>query len=116
MKRIEMACFSLAASAFVLAGILMVQLGSLSSQAKANMVIDRETFAVMTARTSNNDESLFIVDNSTGELLIYNMNLARHRLDLGGSVNLNLAFGVGGPTSNQGGGVGGQSQSGRPGR
>lgn len=94
MNGIQVACWSLVASAFLLGGILVAELGSLQGdQAKANMVIDRNNFALMTAKTAPGAESLFVLDNMHGELLIYNMNLQNKRLDLAGSVNLNATFG-----------------------
>lgn len=113
MTRIQMACWALVASAFVLGAILVAELGSVSNQAKANMVIDRDNFSLMTARTANGVDSLFVLDNTHGELLIYNMNVPNNRLDLVGSVNLNQAFGAGGIGAQQGGGgQGGGGQGG----
>lgn len=104
MNGIQVACWSLAASAFLLGGILVAELGSLQgNQAKANMVIDRDNFALMTARTEVGGESLFVLDNIHGELLIYTMDVPNHRLNLVGSVNLNATFGQ----QQQGGGGGG---------
>lgn len=98
----QSACWALLASAFILSAILIVELGALSgSTAKANMVIDRDAFALMTAQTASNQESLFIVDNRHGYLLMYEMNLPDHRMVLTGAVNLNRYFGGSGNT-NQG--------------
>lgn len=89
MDRIRLACYGLIASAFVLAGLLFVSLdGRLNSTAEADMVIARENFTLMTALTRDGEESLFVLDNTTGKLLIYTLNLGRKQLELGANVNL----------------------------
>jgi hypothetical protein len=96
MTRIQLACYSLVASAFLLAGMLVVQLDT--PQAKAEMVISEESFAMMTATTRPQGEGLFVLDNNTGRLLIYRYNVAQDAVQPLRNVNLNryLAGGGGG--------------------
>ena len=83
MTRIETACYALLAAAFVLAGILVVQLNArFTAEAQASLVIARDNFTLMTARTRQNEEALFVLDNSNGRLLIYRLNLAGRRKQL----------------------------------
>lgn len=91
MDRIRLACYGLIASAFVLAGLLFVSLdGRLNSTAEADMLIARNNFTLMTARTRDGVESLFLLDNSTGRLLIYTLD--GRDLKLGANVELARIF------------------------
>jgi hypothetical protein len=92
MTRIQVACYSLMASAFVLAGLLVVNLDLGGAPAQAEMVIARENFTLMTARTRENEESLFVLDNSTGRLLIYSLNAPRRQLQLVANANVGEIF------------------------
>jgi hypothetical protein len=94
MNRMQMACLSLIASAFVLAGLLAVQVSQ--PTARGEMVIDRENFALMTTQTRPDEEALFVLDNSSGSLLIYRMNISRDQLELLRLVNLRQRMGLGG--------------------
>lgn len=85
MKRIELACCALLASAFVLGGLLLVQLdrhGGFASRADADMVITRGNLTIMTARTKSNEEALFILENVSERLLIFTLDLPKKRLQL----------------------------------
>jgi hypothetical protein len=87
MTRIQTACYSLIASAFILAGLLAVQLEAPS--AEGAMVISQEDFAMMTARTRPDEEALFVLDNSTGRALVYRMDVANRTIKLDDIINLN---------------------------
>ena len=84
MKRYDLACYSLLASAFVLAGLLMVQLQSRSvlPAANAEMVLNRGNITLMTAQTRPDEEAVFILENSTAKLLVYRIDIAKKRIDL----------------------------------
>lgn len=89
MNRTQTACFALLASAFVLAGILIVRVDQKSADNTAQadgQVISQPSFSMMTARTrgggdGNGDESLFILDNNRGVLLVYTANVARKQIE-----------------------------------
>ncbi len=85
MTRVETACYCLIASAFVLAGILLFSLGSQSqNNAYGELLIARDNFSLMTTITGNGDEALFVLDNASGRLYVYSLDVARKRLDLAG--------------------------------
>jgi hypothetical protein len=93
MNRTETACYSLIASAFLLAGLLIVQVSSTPNTADAALVIARDNFTLMTAKTRSNEESLFVLNNSTSKLLIYSLDIGRERLELAGGADLAEIFG-----------------------
>lgn len=96
MKRIELACYGLLVSAFLLAGMLMVQLqggGSLTSTAEAEMALTRGDLTVMTAQTKSNEEALFVMDNVSGELHVFTLDISKQRLQRNQSRQLNKIFG-----------------------
>jgi hypothetical protein len=92
MSRVQVACFCLIASAFMLAGMLAMQLRQ--TQAQGSMVIDREDFALLTTQTRPDEEGLFVLDNGTGSLLIYRMDLANDEIVLNRVINLRQRMGL----------------------
>lgn len=73
MKKIlPAACCGLLVSAFVLGGLLIARVGDLlENRAEAAMVIARDDFTLLTAKSRNAEEALWVLDNNTGRLLIY---------------------------------------------
>ncbi len=115
MTRIQLACCCLLASAFLLTGLLLVQVAQTSpNTARADMIVDKGNFVMMTAQTKNEEESLFLLDNTTGTLYIYNLDVARRNIDLAQPVSLrgNAAGGAGGAGGAVGGGAGGGGRGG----
>ncbi len=92
MKRIETACYGLIASAFILAGLLIMQIGNMPNTAEAGLVITRENFTLLTARTRSGEESLFVINNNNNRLLIYALNLTGNRIELVGGADLGSLF------------------------
>lgn len=94
MNRIQTACFCLIASALVLSGLLVVQLAEKTSpnEAEASLVIARENFTLLTAETRSGEESLFVLDNTSGTLLIYSLDISSKKLELAGGLPLNEIF------------------------
>jgi hypothetical protein len=99
MTRTETACYGLIASAFILAGMLLVQLSSMPNNAEAALVIARDNFTLLTAKTRTDEESLFIINNFTDRLLVYKLDLAHNRLDLAGGADLSGIFATRGGTT-----------------
>jgi ABC-type oligopeptide transport system substrate-binding subunit len=103
MDRTKLACFSLLASAFVLAALLIVRLPGILPKAQATMVDDQDRFAVMTVQTRNNQESLFVIDQVNEKLLVYDVNGSKAgpgqagALDLVYGADLRSIFNGGGP-------------------
>ncbi|MEM1026709.1 MAG: hypothetical protein AAGJ38_01365 [Planctomycetota bacterium] len=109
---IHVACWCLIASAVVLSGLLIVRMNdSVTNEADAALVIARDNFSLLTARTRSGEESLFILDNRAGALLVYNLNVPRKRLELVKGLDLNRLFSEAG-----GGGGGGGDNDQRRGR
>ena len=94
MNRIQMACYALLASAFVLAGLLFSMVQDRLPAAKADpMVVARDNFSLMTARTSAQEESLFLLDNQNQRIIVYRVDLARGRFVVGPPFDVGRAFG-----------------------
>ena len=109
MTRIQMACYCLIASAFVLAALLVVSgAPRLATVAEGAMVISRDNFTLMTAKTRSNEEALFLVDNTSQRLLIYRLNLPRNQLELVGGGDLSKIFAAAGGAGGAGRGRGGR--------
>ncbi len=96
MNRTQTACFALLASAFVLAAILVVQI---DRKAEANAAhadgqnVLQTTFQMMTATTRNDDESLFILDNTKGVMVVYSANIGRKQLTPVTAIRMEEIFG-----------------------
>lgn len=90
MKRFEIASLSLLASAFVLAGMLVVQLQNhpVLPSANAEMVLNRGNITLMTAQTRPNEEAVFVLENTTAKLLVYKVDAGKKRIDLARSSDL----------------------------
>jgi hypothetical protein len=85
MKRTELACYALIASAFALGGLLLVQLanrGGFEQQAQAEMAVSRNNITVLTAKTRNAEEALFVLENFSQRMLIFTVDLTKRRLEL----------------------------------
>lgn len=101
MNRIQLACYGLMTSAFLLGGLLLYGLSNrLEPRAEASMVEARENFTLMTARSRANEEALFILDNSSQKLLIYTLDVGHRRLEPSGFADLSAVFNApaGGPS------------------
>ena len=97
MNRTELACYGLLVSAFLLAGMLVVQMqsrGPLSPTAEAEMSITRGDLSVMTARTKDNEEALFVMDNISQELHIITLDISKKRLERQDTRRLDKLFGT----------------------
>lgn len=95
MNRTTLACYSLLASAFVLAAILFVQIQSSSilPQAHAGMVVSNPPINAMTLRARKGEEVLCILENASQRLLIYRTDISRKQLRLMKNIKLSQAFG-----------------------
>ncbi|MCC7408901.1 MAG: hypothetical protein IT442_12570 [Phycisphaeraceae bacterium] len=83
--RITLACYGLLASALLLAGLLIAQLQrhqpDLLPAAQANMLLTADQYSFLTARTRNNEDGLFVIDNRERKLLIYRIDTSRKRME-----------------------------------
>lgn len=107
MTRIQASCYMLIASAFVLAGLLLSNIGSpLDTPARAELLLKSGNATLLTASSDEDEESLFLLDGNRGRLLIYTPNVNRDELELRQSIPLSRLFGnaVGGGGGGMGGG------------
>ena len=97
MNRIQLACFCLIASAMLLTGMLVVQVAHRSepNTAEAAQVIARENFTLLTARVRGEEEGLFVLDNASGSLLVYRLNISREQMEPAGGLRLEQIFSAG---------------------
>lgn len=101
MNRIQTACFCLIASAFVLSAILIVRVDQQAASNSAHadgQVISQPAFTMMTARTRGGgngpgEESLFILDNNAGVLVVYAPNVARKQIEPIKGIKMTDVFG-----------------------
>ncbi len=84
LSRTQVACACLAASAFMLAALLLASLAGrfapLTAPAEASMVQTADDYVLLTAQTRNGEESLFVLDNRERKLLIYRTDVSRGRM------------------------------------
>ncbi len=97
MNRIQTACYCLIASAVVLSGLLVVQLSHRvePNEVEAALVIARENFTLLTAEVRSGEEALFILDNTTGTMLVYRLEISRGSLQPAGGIRLSEIFDAG---------------------
>ena len=99
MNRIQTACFCLLASAFVLSAILIVRIDDQAAPnaAHADQVISQPAFTMMTARTrgdqNDGEESLFILDNTSGVLVVYAPDVGNKQLKPIQGIKMSEIFG-----------------------
>lgn len=99
MKPIQTACFCLIASAFVLSAILIVRVDEQAAPntAYGDQVIAQPAFTMMTARTrgsqDDGEESLFILDNNAGVLVVYAPNVGRKQIEPIAGIKMTDIFG-----------------------
>ena len=88
------AVFVLLAAAFVLAGLVLVTAQhKLAPRADADLVIAQQDITYLTARVRNNADGLFVLDNSTGILSVYMLDVGKGQLELAGQADVNRIFG-----------------------
>lgn len=72
MNRITIACYAMIASAFMLAGLLTVQIASHAEQtANAEMVIAKGDLTILSTQGVNQDEYVYIFDHRSQKLIMY---------------------------------------------
>lgn len=92
MNKLQLACYSLTASAFVLAGLLVVALQNHLPQAHAGLVTQKDDYAFLTATTRSGEDSLFILDSRNQRLMVYTLDVGKKRIDLARTEDLNQIF------------------------
>jgi hypothetical protein len=83
MKRIELACYCLIASAMVLGGIVLFKAADhVQNQAMANMIVTKDMVTIMSARVDQDKEMLYVLDNKNAQLLGYLIDPNKKRIEL----------------------------------
>ncbi|QQE12948.1 hypothetical protein JD969_05670 [Planctomycetota bacterium] len=85
MNRIQLACCALIASAFVLSGLLVLQLDKkfeFENKANADMVNHQGNVTYLTARIRDNEDALFVLDGSQEKLAIFRTDTNRDTIEL----------------------------------
>ena len=93
MTRMQFAGLALLAAAFIQGALLLNALQNRIPTADAELLMSRETIQMMTTQTRGTEESLFVLDQSSGRLLVYNCDLGQRRIDLSGAAQLGTFFG-----------------------
>lgn len=110
MNRIQMACYALMASAFILAGLLLVRVQDTQflPSAQADQVITRGNLTILSAKSRVDEEAIFVLDNISQRLLIYKVRLIGNqgRIELARRLDMEQLF--------TGGGAGAGGQVGKP--
>ena len=91
MNRTKLACFSLIASAAVLAGLLVAQLDSkleLTSTANAQFSTSTPSKTFLTARISEKQFGLFVLDQDSGQVMVYTTDKNRDTIKLEGRFDI----------------------------
>jgi len=105
MKPIQVACYCLLASAFMLGGLLVVNIGQdLEQEAHADMVLARDAFTIATVKTKDNEEALVVLNNQANRLFVYTLDVTKGELRLVQGLDLARTFNV----RARGGGGGGR--------
>ena len=96
ISNIQVACYSLMASAFILAGVLIVGMADdFTSKAHAEMVIAEGSFSLMTTLTKSGEESLIVLDNTSATMLVYRLELSKKDLAYVDGTNIGALFNPG---------------------
>ena len=90
----------LTASAVVLAGLLASQIGRRAAlpEARAEILNQQEGFTLMSASIGSDEEGLFVLDNTSGVLLVYMLSNDNERMELNGAVPVERLFADGSVT------------------
>jgi len=106
MNKTHIACYALITSAFILAALVFALAQDRFGQsAQASLVVNRENVTAMTARTRSNEESLFVLENNSQRLLVYNVDITKKRMELVGGLDLTKVFRTAAPTRSSTGGT-----------
>jgi len=88
MTRKTVACYVLIASAFVLGGLLTIEVADrFEPKADASLVVNKDIFTVLTTEGIRGEEFLYMLDNKNERLLCYATD-PRGRIELYASLNV----------------------------
>ncbi len=89
MKRIELACSCLIATAVILGALVLLRgADHVQNQARANMIVAKDQVTIMSARVDNDKEMVYVLDNRNAQLLGYLVDVNRNRVELMATMNV----------------------------
>lgn len=95
MNRTELACWAMIASAVVLAGLLIDRLNTpLIQPAHADLLIAENGYSLMTTRTRDDEQALFVLDNFNEKLTIYTLDITGKQIEQVASEEVSRLFGT----------------------
>ncbi len=93
MKRIQLACCCLIASAMVLGGMILLRgADHLESQAHASMIVTKGNVTLMSAKVDSDKEMIYVLDNQNAQLLGYLVDANRKRIELMATMDVQATF------------------------
>ena len=92
MKPVQLACYLMMASAFVLGAVLLMQADRhLQPQAHAEMVIDKGLFTVLSTPGNSNQEYTYVLNNRSSILVAYELTPSKN-LEVVGTLDVGKAI------------------------
>ena len=102
MNRTQLGCYTLLASAFVLAAMILMQASRLiDDRAHAEMVVNKDSVTMITTQFQTDSEILYILDSRSGRLFAYMLDPNTQVIQPMSTMDLGREFGA------AGGGAGG---------
>ncbi|QNN23861.1 hypothetical protein HED60_16830 [Planctomycetales bacterium ZRK34] len=89
MKRTELACYTLLASAIVLTALLFVQAQRfVDTTAHAEMVVNKDFTTMLSAQFRTDSEIIYVLDSKQARLIAYIMDTNRKRVERIGEMDV----------------------------
>lgn len=89
MKRTELACYTLLASAIVLTALVFVQANRFTDNtAHAEMVVNKDFTTMLSAQFRTDSEIIYVLDSKQARLMAYIMDNNRNRVELLGEMDV----------------------------
>jgi hypothetical protein len=95
MSRIQMACYGLIASAFVLTALIVTRVSVMAdNKAYADLVVHKDIVTMLTTSYTTDADIVYVLDSKQERLLAYSMNPNRGTIELlpGGVLDVGKAF------------------------
>ena len=82
MTRTQLACYALIASACITGALLISQLPGINQEARAELLLNKDTLTMMTAQVRQGEDALFVIDSVNEKLLIYTTDIGQKKLEM----------------------------------
>jgi len=94
MNRIQIACYTMLATAFVLTSLILLQASRLiESRAHAEMVVNKDAVTMISTQYQGDSELVYILDSRSGRLFAYMLNPNSRTIDLMATADMTREFG-----------------------